>query len=122
MAATRPKIITQDGEEVVHFDLDALEAEANEEPFTFRLGGDVFTLAAPEDADWQVIDELSETNAGLRAFIQELMSAEDWEKFSSHKLSSKKLTALLDACNQHYGATPGKSRTSGRSSRSTRRR
>jgi hypothetical protein len=119
---SKPKVITQDGEPVVHYDLDAVEAEAVEEPFVFRLGGEVFTMAAPEDADWQVTDEMSETNAGLRTFVRDLLGDDDYERFAKHRLTNKQITGLLDACNQHYGTTPGKTRASGRSSRSTRRR
>ncbi|MEV4384023.1 hypothetical protein, partial [Streptosporangium sp. NPDC049644] len=109
------KVITQDGEPVVHFDLDAIEAEAVEEPFVFRLGGEVFQMAAPEDADWQVTDQMSETNAGLRSFVRDLLGDEDYERFAKHRLSNKQITALLDACNKHYGTSPGKSAASGRS-------
>ena len=122
MTTPRPKIITEDGDPVVHFDLDALEAEATGEPFTFRLGGEMFQLAPPETADWQVVDAMAENNAGLRAYVADLMSPEEYQRFSSHKLSSKNLTALLAAANQHYGTSAGKSRPSARSSRSTRRR
>lgn len=121
MMAT-PKLITEDGEPVSHFSLTAIENEANEKPFVFDIDGEFFTMRAPEDADWQITDKMSETNAGLRDFIRDLMDADDYERFSKHRLTNRQITALLAACNEHYGTTPGESKASRRSSRSTRRR
>lgn len=120
MSTDRPNMITQDGEPVAHFDLDAVDAEAREEPFRFRLGGEVFTMLPPEEVDWQVADDIS-GGEGLKAFVAELLG-EDYERFAAHKVSSRKLGLLIDACTTHYGVTPGESRASGRSSGSTRRR
>ncbi|GGK61208.1 hypothetical protein Sme01_02840 [Sphaerisporangium melleum] len=113
-------MITQSGEPVVHFDLDAVESEARDEHFTFTLGGEVFTMQPPEDADWRVVDDIS-NGAGLTAFVQELLG-NDYEKFAKHKLTSRKLGLLIDECTRFYGITPGESQASKRSSKSTRRR
>ena len=122
MTTAKPKLITEDGEPVSHFSLSAIEHEANGEPFVFDIDGEFFTMAAPDDADWQITDKMSETNAGLRSFIRDLMSEDDFERFSKHRLTNRDITSLLTACNKHYGTTPGESRASRRSSRSTRRR
>jgi hypothetical protein len=114
-------MITSDGEPVAHFDLDALESEAREEIFTFRLGGEVFQMLPPEEADWQVATDLSD-GTGLRAFMRELLGEKDYERFAQHKLSTAKLTRLIDECSNFYGVTPGESQASKRSSRNTRRR
>lgn len=113
-------MITSDGEAVPHLDLDALEAEARDEPFTFKLGGEVFTMLPPEEADWQISASLSE-GEGLQEFVAALLG-DDYERFTQHKLPTWKLTKLIDQCTAHYNITPGESRASGRSSRSTRRR
>lgn len=118
--ATRPKMITQDGEPVIHFDLDAVENEAHEVPFTFALAGEVFTMQPPEEVDWQVADDIS-GGEGLKAFVAELLGG-DYERFAKHKLPSRKLGLLIDECTRYYGVTPGESRASKRSSRGTRRR
>ncbi len=120
MTTPGPKMITSDGAPVTHFDLDAVESEARAEVFTFTLGGEVFQMLPPEDADWQVTADISEGN-GLREFIAELLG-DDYERFAAHKLPARKLNALIDACTRHYGVTPGESRASKGSSRSTRRR
>lgn len=119
-AIKAPKVITEAGETVAHFDLDAIEAEANGEPFTFVLQGEVFTMLAPEDADWQVMTDTDRPD-WTRAFMQELL-ADDYERFAKHTVPIRKLNALIEACTQHYGVTPGESKASARSSRSTRRR
>ena len=117
-----PKMITQDGESVVHFDLDAQEDEANEVPFTFTLGGEVFTMLGPEDADWKIQDDLAESGAGLKNLMRDLLGEEDYERFIKHKVTGRKLGKLIDACQKHYGITPPESKASARSTRTTRRR
>lgn len=119
-AKALPKVITQEGEPVVHFDLDAVEDEATQTPFTFTLGGEVFTMLAPEDADWQVMTDTDRPD-WTRAFMQELL-AEEYERFAKHSVPIRKLNKLIEACTAHYGVTPGESKASARSSRSTRRR
>lgn len=121
MPAAVPKMITQDGEPVVHFDLDAFEDEANEVPFTFALGGEVFTMLGPEDADWLVQDNLADGGA-LKDLMRELLGDEDYERFVKHKVSGRKLGALIEACKKHYGISPPESRASAGSTRNTRRR
>lgn len=118
--AARPKVITQDGTPAVHFDLDAIKSEASEEPFTFTLGGEVFQMLPPEEVDWKVADDISQ-GEGLKAFIAELLG-DDYERFAKHTVSSRKLGLLIDECTRYYGVTPGESKASTRSSRSTRRR
>jgi hypothetical protein len=120
MDRTRPKKSTSYGETVTHFDLDALEAEAQDEPFTFTLAGEVFTMLSPEEVDWRVADNLSNGD-GIQHFVSDLLG-DDFKRFAKHKVSSRQLAALIEACTTHYGITPGESRASGGSSRSTRRR
>lgn len=115
-----PRVITQDGEPVVHFDLDAAESEATKEPFTFRVGGEVFTATSPEDADWQATAD-TESPGGLRAFIAELLG-EDYERFTDVRVSNKQLGELVKACQEHYGVSVGESKASPRSSQKKRRR
>lgn len=89
------------------FDLDAVIAEASGEPFTFTLGGETFTMASPEDCDWQVA--LQPGNGEL--FVAELLG-DQFERFCAHKVPSRALNALLDACQRHYGVTPPESSAS----------
>ena len=77
-------------------------------------------MLPPEEADWQVTADISEGN-GLREVLAELLG-DDYERVAAHKLPARKLNALIDACTKFYGVTPGESRASTRSSRSTRRR
>lgn len=115
------KLITEGGEPVAHFDLDAIVNEAREEYFTFTFKGEVFTMLPPEEADWQVTAKLGGEGGDMAAFVAELLG-DDWERFSKHKLSSTALGKLIEQCQEFYGVTPGESRRSARSSRSTRKR
>lgn len=119
-AAAKPKVVTEDGEPVVHFDLDAVENEAVEAPFVFVLGGETFTMANPQDADWQVQDDLTSAG-GLHSYVRELIGPADFDRFCEHKVSGRMLTRLFERCQEHYGITVGESAASGRSLRSTRR-
>lgn len=120
-AAPRPKVITQDGEPAVHFDLDALEHEARREPFRFTLGGEIFELCqSPEDVDWQIHERLAD-GGGLQDYLAELLG-DDYDRFASHKLSAKLLNELIKSANAHFGVETGESSASPRSSNGTRRR
>lgn len=120
-AAARPKVITQDGEPAVHFDLDAVENEATATEFTFRAGGQVFTAISPDEADWQATAD-TDTPGGLRAFMRELLGEEDYERFCEIRVSNKKLGELISAAQKHYGVSTGESQASPRSSKNKRRR
>lgn len=119
-SAARPKVITQDGEPVVHFDLDAVENEAVEEPFRFAAGGEQFTCISPEDADWQTSADV-ETGEGLRAFVAELLG-DDYDRFAKLRVTNRQLNRLIEAAQKHYGIQTGESKASPRSSRNKRRR
>lgn len=122
------KIVTEQGDEVpqpVDLDLDALDAEANAKPFTFRLGGEVFTMYGPDEVDWQVQAALDTDDAdSLKAFIKELLGGDEeiFARFCSHKLSARKLSRLTKACYAHYVVTPPESPASQGSSKPTARR
>jgi len=122
------KVVTEHGDEIpqsVDLDLDALEAEATQKPFTFRLGGEVFTMCGPDDVDWQVQARLdSDDTESFMAFIRELLGADDevFKRFCSHRLTGKQLTKLTRACYDHYATTPPESQASPPSSRRTARR
>lgn len=91
------------------FDLDAVIAEATATPFTFTLGGETFTMRSPEDADWQVALNSGNSGAeGTRAFVAELLG-DDFERFAAHRVPGRALNRLVDACQKHYGVTPGES-------------
>ena len=115
-----PTLITQAGEPVTHFDLDAVEAEAERTPFTFTLKGEMFTMLAPEDVDWRALAD-TEAPDWLYNYVGALLG-DDFERFQQHAVPQWKLNKLLEACQEHYGVTPGGSKASARSSRSTRRR
>lgn len=109
------KIVTEQGDEVpqaVDLDLDTLEAEAKQKPFTFRLGGEVYTMYGPDDVDWQVQAALDTDDVdSLKAFIRELLGGgeEVFAKFSANRLTSRKLGRLIKACYAHYAVDPPES-------------
>lgn len=116
-----PRIITEDGEPVVHLDLDAMEDEATGATFTFRIGGEVFTCISPDDADWQATAD-TDSPGGLRAFIRELLGEEDYERFCDLQVTNRKLNAIVQGAQKHYGVSTGESKASPRSSKKQRRR
>jgi hypothetical protein len=118
--AARPKVITQDGEPIVHFDLDAVEDEATAEPFRFTAGGKQFTCISPQDADWQTSADV-ETGPGLKAFVEELLG-DDYNEFAKLRVTNRQLNQLIEAAQKHYGITMGESKASPRSSRNRRKR
>src|SRR5690606_5290134 len=116
-----PRIITEDGEPGVHLDLDATENEALEATFTFRIQGEVCTAISPDDADWQATAD-TDSPGGLRAFIRELLGAEDYERFCELPVTNRQLNKIVESAQKHYGVSVGESRASQRSSKKRRRK
>lgn len=112
-AARRPKVITQEGEPAVHFDADAIEDEAEEASFNFTLGGKIWTLRSPEDADWVAQDSVGGPG-GMQAWMREVLDG-DYDEFAKQHCSQKRLNKIIEACQRHYGITPGESEASRRS-------
>ncbi|MER7331662.1 MULTISPECIES: hypothetical protein [unclassified Micromonospora] len=97
-AAEKPS--TNPATEDVSLDLDSLEREDPQDPFTFRLKGHTYTIADPKELDWQ---------KQLRAFgdpvyfLRHAMSAEDVEKFFNTELPGWKMEAVMKAYWKHFG-------------------
>lgn len=121
--ATAPKVITQDGERVASMDLDAMENEAGEEPFTFTLKGEVYDTLNPEDVDWQRNSELTEARDNdYRPLMRVILDEDQYARFAAHRVPMWKLAKLIDGYWEHHGLGQGESSASSRSSKSTRKR
>lgn len=97
-----PKTITQDGKPVSLFSLRQRKREATQEPFTFDVDGELFEMASPASADWQITAALGGSDGDLRKFVAELLG-DDWERFSKLEgVSSEDIGELLNAATQHY--------------------
>jgi len=100
--ATPKKVITETGSPVSHFSLRQRKREAVQEPFTFDVDGEYFTMRPPADADWQVTSDLSTGESSLRDFLRELLG-DDYERFCRIEgVSSDDINALIDAATRHY--------------------
>ncbi|TDD54590.1 hypothetical protein E1286_05215 [Nonomuraea terrae] len=100
--ATPKKVITQAGKPVSMFSLRQRTREATQEPFTFDVDGEYFTMASPAEADWQVTAGLSTGDSNLRDFVRELLG-DDYERFCKIEgVSSDDISALIEAASQHY--------------------
>lgn len=94
----------------VDFDLDAIEIEANDKPFSFRHGGESFTMASPQNVDWQTAVAAENGDLGaLQDMLRALLGDEGYERFTAIPLKAGKLRPLMTACAEHYGARPGES-------------
>jgi hypothetical protein len=104
------------------FDLDVLvnEAADEEKPFRFKLGGALFTTAAPEDFDWQEYGRLtaSDNQSDGRPMMQLILGDEQYEEFCGHKLKIRHINALVERWQAHHGISVPESRASRRSSAS----
>lgn len=122
-AARAPKVITQDGERVASMDLDALEHEAAEEPFTFTLAGEVYELLNPEDVDWRHNSELTDADDNdFRPLVRMLLGEEQYARFAENRVPLWKFGKLVDGYYEHHGLGQGESKASSRSSKNTRKR
>lgn len=85
-----------------HFSLRQRKSEAVQEPFTFEVDGEIFTMQPPAAADWQVTADLGAGEGNLRAFVRELLG-DDYERFCQVKgVSSEDINALIEAATLHY--------------------
>jgi len=91
----------------VDLDLDALAREATSEaaPFTFRLHGQVFTLATGDESDFRVLDSLNQND--LTGAIRYLLGDTQYEKFVAKPVSMKTLKAVLEGWSKHKGLSLG---------------
>lgn len=97
------------------FDLDAVEAQANGEPFDFDFGGRIYTLPHVQDLDRKV---LLAADQGEQAAMAELLRSglgEDHAEFDAQPMKLRSLEALFKAWLKHCGLEPGELRASTRS-------
>ncbi|MGW1998153.1 hypothetical protein [Embleya sp. NPDC001921] len=106
-------------------DLDVWLNEAADEdegiPFTFTVGGVLYTLLSPEDFDWQENSRASaSTNqADMRPLLQLLLGEEQYEEFCKHKLPNKAINKIIGDWNDHHDISVPESRASRRASERT---
>ena len=92
------------------FDLDAFVAEAEQEPFRFRFGGQDFTL--PAGMDLRIAAKMR-SGQFLEA-LQMLLGEEQFARFDALPavFDTRAATALLDRYAQHLGVSLGESQGS----------
>lgn len=87
----------------VDLDLDALERDGKRPgPFTFRVEGEQFSLADPQDIDWQ--DLLVATRNPLM-FIRYTLGEDEYKRFLRLKMPEWKMEKLMAAFFKHFGMT-----------------
>lgn len=99
------------------FDADALEIEATGEPFVFTLGGKNYTM--PAVMDFRVASYLRDGDFG--GAVELLVGPDQWQAIlkGAGVLTMERAIGIWTAYAAHLGTTPGKSRASRRSSKST---
>lgn len=89
------------------FDLDALDAEANREPFVFRFDGKEYTCA--DDIAIGVLESIKEDN--ILAAFEEIVGAEQWAALVASKktFGAERMGKTLTAYAKHLGIELGNS-------------
>lgn len=91
-----------DGKPASLFSLRERKREAVQEPFTFDVDGEIFTMKPPADADWQVTAALGKGEGDLRQFVADLLG-DDYERFCKLQgISNDDINALIEAATRHY--------------------
>ena len=105
------------------FDLDAVFAEEQADPFPFRWAGRQWELPHMEDADVEVVNEIRlKDEFGLDDILSlfpRLLPEGQREAWSQVQKPTKALTRLFEQWLTHSGASSGESSGSGDSSSST---
>lgn len=90
------------------YDLDAAIREDRGEPFTFKFGGQEFTLPHQKDVDKTTL--LVADGEGGSAILDSLRIAlgnEQWGRFDAIPLSIDGVNKIYAAWNEHSGVTSG---------------
>lgn len=90
------------------FDLDAYQAEAMHEPFTFTLAGQVFAMPHLSDIDWHAsLDDDGQPGVPtVHKMLREGLGAQ-WEAFTQCKLSGAGYNKLWERWQEHSGLDLG---------------
>jgi hypothetical protein len=103
------------------FDLDALAAEDNPGPFTFRFGGELYEL--PPVLDLRLAGTFVDGGQGARPdqTLAALLGEEQWQRLLANPapFSVQMTEALLDRWAKHLGISLGEASGSAVSSGST---
>lgn len=108
----RPAAGQQDKPSKVHFNLDTYENPETVEPFVVVVGGRRYVLIDALDTDYR--DLLAAQRAYWAGEPQKaldfIVAPDDREAFFANRLTNRKLTAMFEAYNSHYGieTDPGK--------------
>ncbi|MEU8136578.1 hypothetical protein [Streptodolium elevatio] len=131
MEAIEGKVVNRGDEDDGILDLDEWLREVADEdsedgdptpaPYTFIVGGRMYTMNPADDFDWQETARLISSN-DTQLFVQLLLGDEEYEEFCKNKLPNKAIKKITDEWQAHYGLTVPESRASRRSSERTARR
>lgn len=102
------------------FDLDALAREANQVPFEFRFGGEVYTC--PGELDIRVVSALGAGD--LEGALQRMLGDDQWQRMlaSPQVLTAPMLLGVLREYSEHSGVElPNLSASTGSSGSTARR-
>lgn len=97
----------------VMFDLDAYQAEAQREPFSFSLAGKTFVLPHLSDLDWHL--GIGEDGRPGDPTVYTLLRSglgDQWAQFNKLKLTAAGYNALWEKWQQHSGVELGESSAS----------
>ncbi|MEU0940488.1 hypothetical protein [Embleya sp. NPDC005971] len=126
MDAIEGKVVNrgdEDEDEILDIDVWLHEVAEEEEgkPFTFVMGGTLYTTLSPEDFDWQDQSRAaSDPNGGdMRPFVRMLLSEEQYELFCQKRLPGRALAKIVEDWQSHHGITVPESRASRRASERT---
>ena len=99
----------------VDFDLDKLEREGDlPDPFTFRMGDEVFTLADAGEIDYHDIVDMGTNPMAQAVMIARLLGDEQYAKLRAKgPLPQWKAELLMEKWQEHYGIpSPGEAAAS----------
>lgn len=97
------------------FDLDAVEAQASNDPFPFTFGGRDYTLPHVQDVDRKVLLSADQGDIAAMTALFEVGLGDDYDQFNAQPMKLRTLEALFKAWLAHCGLEPGELQASTRS-------
>ncbi|GAA1406277.1 hypothetical protein GCM10009639_53960 [Kitasatospora putterlickiae] len=97
-------------DQVVDFNLDALQASGNLRPFVVQHGGRRWELAHMDTLDaWKLLAAADGGDVAAMLSIFGLALGDQWQAFQAKPMPRHKLSVLFDAYRKHCGVQAGES-------------
>jgi hypothetical protein len=121
-AALEGTVVDEDSIDIDLDDEDPVLREAIPLPLVVKMPGGKKVITVPHMLEWEHEHTLLGNNGDWDGWAKGVLSEADYQAFKDAHLQNYQIQRIMEKANKRAGTTPGKSRRSSGSSRSTARR